>query len=81
MAIEVETLASELLRAEDGVRLILHELSVQLLRGRRRPEGPAERDTVDTAAGGERVSYQFRGEFWTDELDELVVDIADRCVE
>jgi len=78
---EANALATELIGAEDGVRLILHELSVQLLRGRRRPEGPDEVESLDVSAGTQRISYRFHGEFWTDELDELVVDIPDRCLD
>jgi hypothetical protein len=81
LADEVDRLADELIAAEDGVRLILHELSVALMRGRRRPEGPAERPGVELSIGGNRVVYQFQREFWTDELDDLVVVIPDRCVE
>lgn len=82
-AVEAESmrLASELLMAEDGVRLTLHELSVGLLRGRRRPRGPAEISSFNLEAGGGSVSYRFAGEFWTDELDDMVVLIADRCVQ
>lgn len=82
-AIEVETevLANELISAERGVRLILHELSVGLLRGRSRP--PGIEPMVESKAGPQKseVSYRFAGEFWTDELDSLVVDIPDRCLE
>lgn len=78
---EVGELADELIAAEDGVRLILHELGVELLRGRSRPAGLEQ---VAQAEPGERageVSYKFVGEFWTDELDDLVVEIPDRCLE
>jgi hypothetical protein len=82
-AIEVETgvLADELISAERGVRLILHELSVGLLRGRSRP--PGIEPVVESKMGPKKneVSYRFVGEFWTDELDSLVVDIPDRCLE
>ena len=67
--------------AEDGVRLILHELSVGLLRGRRRPPGPREFGTDEILAQKDQVAYVFEGEFWTDELDDLVVNIPDRCLE
>ena len=76
---ETRRLATELVDADDGVRLILHELSVQLLRGRNRPAGPPPRDRVGNIPEGE-VSYAFAGEFWTDELDELEVIIEDRCL-
>jgi hypothetical protein len=81
LAVEVDRLADELVAAEDGVRLILHELSVALMRGRRRPEGPDERPAADLTVIGNRVVYQFQREFWTDELDDLVVVIPDRCLE
>ena len=81
--LEAETvaLAEELLAAEDGVRLILHELSVQLLRGRFRPAGPDQVPPIDISAESRRVSFRFENEFWTDELDALVVVIEDRCLE
>ncbi len=77
---ESRLLAQELVRAEDGVRLVLHDLSVGLLRGRERPLGPPEAGAVNLSASADRVSYQFIGEFWTDELDDLVVTIEDRCL-
>lgn len=78
---EIKDLVQELVRAEDGVRLILHELSVGLLRGRERPPGPMEVPAVKIRAGGDRVMYKFEGEFWTDEIDDLVVTIPDRCLD
>ena len=78
---EIRDLVQELVRAEDGVRLILHELSVGLLRGRQRPPGPLEAPGVKIRAGGDRVMYKFKGEFWTDEIDDLVVTIPDRCLD
>ncbi len=78
---EVDHLVEELLEAEDGVRLILHELAVELLRGRRRPAGAAEARAVDVSPGGDRVVYPFQSEFWTDEIDDLVVVLPDRCIE
>lgn len=81
LSIETERLARELVAAEDGVKLVLHELSVGLLRGRRRPSGPAEIESVTFEAGSDNISYRFVGEFWTDELDDLVVVIPDRCME
>lgn len=80
LSTETERLARELVMAEDGVQLILHELSVGLLRGRKRPTGPAEIESVHFEAGSENISYRFVGEFWTDELDDLVVVIPDRCL-
>jgi tetratricopeptide (TPR) repeat protein len=81
MAGEVQRLADELIAAEDGVQLILHELSVALLRGRSRPPGLEETALAEPGATEENVSYNFVGEFWTDELDDLVVAIEDRCLE
>jgi tetratricopeptide (TPR) repeat protein len=78
---EIRDLVQELVRAEDGVRLILHELSVGLLRGRERPAGPLEVPGVKIRAGGDTVMYRFEGEFWTDEIDDLVVTIPDRCLD
>ncbi|MEZ4466639.1 MAG: hypothetical protein R3F43_19875 [bacterium] len=75
---EADVVAAELLGAEENVDLILHELGVALLRGRLRPAGPAEPATPD-AEGGD-VRFGFTGEFWTDELDDLVVVAEDRCI-
>ncbi len=71
--------SQELLAAEEGVRLILHELGVALLRGRTRtvPTGGDETDTV----GRLDVVYRFDSEFWTDEVDDLVVRMEDRCID
>ncbi|MEM1413600.1 MAG: hypothetical protein AAGH15_01805 [Myxococcota bacterium] len=78
---EARNLARELIDADDGVRLILHELSVQLLRGRRRPPGPDPRLTIEGSVSPGEVRYTFQGEFWTDEIDDLEVVIPDRCLE
>lgn len=78
---ETRALARELVRAEDGVRLVLHDLGVGLLRGRERPPGPEEVEALVVTAGDDAVSYAFAGEFWTDELDDLVVTIEDRCLD
>ncbi len=77
---EVAALADELVASEDGVRLILHELSVGLLRGRTRPQGHDEVASALLSAEGD-ITYSFVGEFWTDELDDLVVSVPDRCLE
>ena len=71
--------SQELLAAEEGVRLILHELGVALLRGRKRtvPTGSDDTDTV----GPLDVVYTFDSEFWTDEVDDLVVRMEDRCID
>jgi len=73
--------ANQLLSARENVRLVTHELAVALLRGRRRPEGPRERDPARLGATDGRVVYRFDGEFWTDELDDLLVLVEDRCIE
>lgn len=78
---EADLLAEELLAAREGVRLIIHELGVSILRGRRRPEGALEKPKVDIPVTGERVFYPFGGEYWTDELDDFVVVAEDRCIE
>ena len=78
---ELEELAAELLDAEEGVRLILHELSVGILRGRSRPEGPPEPPPDSVEASRTRVVFPFDGEFWTDELDSLAVVLEDRCID
>jgi tetratricopeptide (TPR) repeat protein len=78
---EVRQVAEELLQADEGVRLIQHELAVALLRGRRRPEGPPEAPPVEVRVSDRRTLFAFSGEFWTDELDDLVVTLDDRCVE
>jgi hypothetical protein len=76
---EMRHVSQELLAAEEGVRLILHELGVALLRGRKRtvPTGGDETDTV----GPLDVVYRFDSEFWTDEVDDLVVRMEDRCID
>lgn len=79
LAEEVDALAADLLAAEEGVRLILHELGVALLRGRHRPDGPPEAPVTPPAEG--RALFRFTGEFWTDELDDLEVVVEDRCVD
>ena len=78
---EMEQVAMELLGAAEGVRLILHEISVALLRGRDRVEGTAPSAVFEVPRGGEQVFYKFTGEFWTDEIDDLIVPLEDRCIE
>ncbi len=78
---EVDALAEELLQAEEGVNLILHELGVGLLRGRERAPGPPLAPAPKVTAGGRTVYFRFEGEFWTDELDDLIVVAEDRCIE
>lgn len=76
---EMRRVSQELLAAEEGVRLILHELGVALLRGRKRtvPSGLDAEDEI----GPLDVVYRFEGEFWTDEVDDLVVRMEDRCID
>jgi len=78
---DITELAEELLGAREGVRLIVHELGVALLRGRRRPGGAEEKPAVEIPVSGDRVFYGFTGEYWTDELDDLVVIAEDRCID
>lgn len=78
---EMQVVSQELLAAEEGVRLVLHELAVSLLRGRRRVEQAPRVEEFEVPAGGDRVYFQFEGEFWTDEIDDLVVPVEDRCIE
>ena len=78
---EIKRLSEELLGAEEGVRLITHELGVALLRGRRPPADRGPIPPVGDICKPDEVVYQFNGEFWTDELDELVVAAEDRCID
>ncbi len=78
---DLEDLTEELLASREGVRLIVHELGVSLLRGRRRPVGPVEKEAVTVPITGDRVFFPFSGEYWTDELDDLVVIAEDRCID
>lgn len=78
---EVPELADDLLAADQGVRLILHELGVALLRGRRRTEGPPEMPPPELAHAADQSFFWFDGEFWTDELDDLHVFAEDRCID
>ena len=73
--------AGELLAAEEGVNLILHELSVGLLRGRNRSPGAPLMAAPQVTTGDRRSYFRFQGEFWTDELDDLVVVAEDRCID
>ncbi len=79
---EAEAIAQSLLDTDEQVALLEHELSVDLLRGRRRPSGIAEvSSTAVRNIRGPRALYRFDGEYWTDELQDLVVVIEDRCVQ
>ncbi len=82
LRVSVEAVAEQLLSAQEGVRLVTHELSVALLRGRRRPDdAPADPDAGRELAREGVVAFAFDGEYWTDELDDLVVRVEDRCIE
>lgn len=77
-----EEVAQSLLDADEQVALLEHELSVDLLRGRRRPMGVNEiTQSSARRIRGPRALYGFDGEYWTDELQDLVVVIEDRCVQ
>lgn len=77
----VAALAEELLSARDDVQLTVHELAVALLRGRMRPEGPRERDPGGLGPTDGKVVWPFAGEYWNDELDDLLVLVEDRCIQ
>lgn len=78
---DLNQLAEELLASREGVRLIIHELGVSLLRGRRRPQGVPEKPAFDVPKTGDKVFYSFDREYWTDELDKLMVVSEDRCID
>jgi hypothetical protein len=78
---ELDELTEELLSSQEGVRLIVHELGVSLLRGRRRPPGAVEKPAVEVPIRGDNVFYPFWGEYWTDEMDDLNVIAEDRCID
>lgn len=81
LTLDLAMITDELMAAEEAVGLIVHELSVTMLRGRRRPAGvePLPRDRRPVT--GDEVFYRFVGEYWTDELDDLVVSVEDLCLE
>ena len=68
---EIDALAEELLAAEEGVNLILHELGVGLLRGRSRSAGPPLYPAPVVTTGNRKAFFKFGN--WTDELDDLIV--------
>ncbi len=73
-------LAEQLLAADEGTHLVVHELGVAMLRGRRRPDGTPEQPASPIPIGSDRAYYTFDGEYWTDELDTIVVNAEDRCL-
>lgn len=79
---EAERIAQQLLDSDEQVALLEHELSVDLLRGRRRPTSLAEvsQESVRPIHGPQAI-YHFDGEYWTDELQDLIVVVEDRCVQ
>ena len=79
---EAERIAQQLLDADEQVALLEHELSVDLLRGRRRPTALEEvsQESVRPISGPKAI-YHFDGEYWTDELQDLIVVVEDRCVQ
>ncbi|MCB9735802.1 MAG: hypothetical protein H6745_24715 [Deltaproteobacteria bacterium] len=81
LRVAVVKVGNQLLSAREGVRLTTHELGVALLRGRHRPAGPRELPPPETSARGDHVAFEFTGEFWTDELDDLVVRVEDQCIQ
>ena len=81
LTVEVDALAEELLAAEEGVNLILHELGVGLLRGRKPSPGKAIPPPLEISTRDRRSVFTFQNEFWTDELDDLVVLAEDRCTD
>jgi len=78
---QMREVSEELLTAEEGVRLVLHELAVSVLRGRERDQADPLYRNIEVPVGGDSVFYKFDGEFWTDEVDNLIVPLEDRCVE
>jgi len=73
-------LAEQLLAADEGTQLVVHELGVAMLRGRRRPDGVAERPARPVPVGSDHAYFRFDGEYWTDELDSIFVYAEDRCL-
>lgn len=77
---EVALLTEELLVAVETVGLVIHEQGVALLRGRKRPRGAEPFDSPPRPLASEAI-FRFDGEYWSDEVDDLVVLVEDRCVE
>ena len=78
---ELDDLTEELLSAREGIRLIVHELGVALLRGRRKPGDQASQPMQPVPITGDKVYFPFDGEYWTDELDDYIVIAEDRCID
>jgi hypothetical protein len=36
---------------------------------------------IEESFGPDEILFVFQGEFWTDELDDLVVTMEDRCID
>jgi hypothetical protein len=77
---DVGDLTEELLWADEGVRLIVHELGVSMLRAAG-ARGAVEKPAVEVPITGDRVFFESEGEYWTDELDDLLVVAEDRCAD
>ena len=54
---------------------------IRNLQEARKSAGLEPQDRIKVRAGGKNVFYGFVGEFWTDELDDLVVTLRDRCID
>jgi hypothetical protein len=77
---QTRQLAEELVAADESLRLLVHELGVSMTRGRYRPEGAEALASVPPTPLVGQDAFAFDGEYWTDELDELVVTMEDRCL-
>jgi hypothetical protein len=78
---EIESVAQELLLAQESVALILHELGVALLRGRKAPANRGAIADLSQEFQPGQAAFLFDTEFWTDELDDLIVLVEDRCID
>ncbi len=78
---EIEVVAQELLLAQESVSLILHELGVGLLRGRKAPANRGSIPPLADAYAPSEAVFAFDTEFWTDELDDVLVLVEDRCID
>lgn len=78
---DLEQLTEELLVAEESVRMIVYELGVAMLRGRRRPDSTTEVAPYTAPTAGQQAAFAFEGEYWTDEMGDLIVLAEDRCLD
>lgn len=81
LADEVRRVAGELVEADEGIQLVMHEISVSLLRGGGAAQQTAEEPIYEVPRSGPDVYYRFIGEYWTDEIDDLIVPLEDRCID